>query len=57
MLYMLCSAEEEISLMKMELDKYGINMPSFGKIGGILTNQVCVCVCVCVQFLARNGKI
>lgn len=34
--------EEEISLMKMELDKYGINMPSFGKIGGILTNQMSV---------------
>ena len=28
--------------MKKELDKYGINMPSFGKIGGILANEVCV---------------
>ena len=32
--------EEEISAMKKELDKYGIQMPSFGKIGGILTNEV-----------------
>ena len=30
--------------MKQELDKYGINMPSFGKIGGILTSEVCVCM-------------
>ena len=36
-----CScAEEEISEMRRELDKYGINMPSFGKIGGILATQV-----------------
>ena len=27
--------------MQLELDKYGINMPSFGKIGGVLANQVC----------------
>ena len=33
-------SEEEISAMKKELDKYGINMPSFGKIGGILANEV-----------------
>ena len=26
--------------MQMELDKYGIHMPSFGKIGGILANEV-----------------
>lgn len=26
--------------MRRELDKYGINMPSFGKIGGILANEV-----------------
>jgi hypothetical protein len=32
--------EEEISAMKIELDKYGINMPSFGKIGGILANEM-----------------
>ena len=34
------TSEEEISAMKRELDKYGINMPSFGKIGGILANEV-----------------
>ena len=34
------STEEEISAMKKELDKYGIQMPSFGKIGGILANEV-----------------
>ena len=28
--------------MQLELDKYGINMPSFGKIGGILANEVIV---------------
>ena len=28
--------------MQLELDKYGINMPSFGKIGGILANEVMV---------------
>ena len=33
-------AEEEISTMQLELEKYGINMPSFGKIGGILANEV-----------------
>ena len=26
--------------MKSELEKYGIQMPSFGKIGGILANEV-----------------
>lgn len=34
------SLEEEISAMKSELEKYGIQMPSFGKIGGILANEV-----------------
>ncbi|KAM9352702.1 ras GTPase-activating-like protein IQGAP3 [Symphorus nematophorus] len=32
--------EEEINNMKMELDKYGIQMPAFNKIGGILTNEL-----------------
>lgn len=32
--------EEEISNMRKELEKYGIQMPSFGKIGGILANEV-----------------
>ena len=33
-------AEEEINAMKQALDKYGINMPAFGKIGGILANEM-----------------
>lgn len=37
--------EEEISAMKLELDKYGITMPSFGKIGGILANEVSYVIC------------
>ena len=32
--------EEEISAMRKELEKYGIQMPAFSKIGGILTNEV-----------------
>lgn len=32
--------EEEISAMKQELEKYGIQMPAFSKIGGILANEV-----------------
>ena len=28
--------------MKKELDKYGIQMPAFGKIGGILASEVCI---------------
>ena len=34
------SLEEEISAMKLALEKYGIRLPSFGKIGGILANEV-----------------
>uniref|UniRef100_A0A673CHR1 IQ motif containing GTPase activating protein 3 n=1 Tax=Sphaeramia orbicularis TaxID=375764 RepID=A0A673CHR1_9TELE len=34
--------EEEINNMKLELDKYGIQMPAFNKIGGILTNELSV---------------
>uniref|UniRef100_A0A4W4G6A0 IQ motif containing GTPase activating protein 3 n=1 Tax=Electrophorus electricus TaxID=8005 RepID=A0A4W4G6A0_ELEEL len=34
--------EEEINNMKMELDKYGIQMPAFSKIGGILANELSV---------------
>ncbi|XP_010751537.2 ras GTPase-activating-like protein IQGAP3 isoform X2 [Larimichthys crocea] len=34
--------EEEITNMKMELDKYGIQMPAFSKIGGILANELSV---------------
>lgn len=32
--------EEEISAMRAELDKYGIQMPAFGKIGGILATEM-----------------
>lgn len=34
--------EEEISAMRKELDKYGIQMPAFSKIGGILANEVSI---------------
>ncbi|XP_044127441.1 ras GTPase-activating-like protein IQGAP3 isoform X1 [Bufo gargarizans] len=34
--------EEEISHMKSELDKYGLQMPAFSKIGGILANELSV---------------
>ncbi|XP_068032499.1 ras GTPase-activating-like protein IQGAP2 isoform X3 [Anomalospiza imberbis] len=34
--------EEEISNMRKELDKYGIQMPSFSKIGGILASELSV---------------
>uniref|UniRef100_A0A672FPA2 Calponin-homology (CH) domain-containing protein n=1 Tax=Salarias fasciatus TaxID=181472 RepID=A0A672FPA2_SALFA len=34
--------EEEITNMKLELDKYGIQMPVFNKIGGILANELSV---------------
>ncbi|KAJ8285564.1 hypothetical protein GJAV_G00028290 [Gymnothorax javanicus] len=34
--------EEEISNVRKELDKYGIQMPTFSKIGGILANELSV---------------
>ncbi|XP_047454729.1 ras GTPase-activating-like protein IQGAP3 [Mugil cephalus] len=34
--------DEEISNMKLELDRYGIQMPAFNKIGGILSNELSV---------------
>ncbi|OWF47735.1 ras GTPase-activating-like protein IQGAP1 isoform X2 [Mizuhopecten yessoensis] len=34
--------EEEISAMRLELEKYGIQMPAFSKIGGILANELTV---------------
>ncbi|XP_063051320.1 ras GTPase-activating-like protein IQGAP2 [Engraulis encrasicolus] len=34
--------EEEISIMTKELEKYGIQMPTFSKIGGILANELSV---------------
>uniref|UniRef100_A0A8C9NNE2 IQ motif containing GTPase activating protein 3 n=1 Tax=Serinus canaria TaxID=9135 RepID=A0A8C9NNE2_SERCA len=39
----LCSApEEEINNMKRELEKYGLQLPAFSKIGGILANELSV---------------
>jgi len=32
--------DEEINAMRLELEKYGIQMPAFSKIGGILANEV-----------------
>lgn len=40
-------AEEEISNMRKELEKYGIQMPSFSKIGGILANELSVDEAAC----------
>ena len=33
--------------MQKELDKYGIQMPQFGKIGGILANELSVDEAAC----------
>ena len=33
-------SEEQISAMRKELEKYGIQMPAFSKIGGILESEV-----------------
>ncbi len=41
------STEEEISNMRKELDKYGIQMPTFSKIGGILANELSVDEAAC----------
>ncbi|KAH0509022.1 Ras GTPase-activating-like protein IQGAP1 [Microtus ochrogaster] len=38
----LTHGEEEINNMKSELEKYGIQMPAFSKIGGILANELSV---------------
>ena len=40
-------SEEEISNMRKELEKYGIQMPSFSKIGGILANELSVDEAAC----------
>lgn len=40
-------AEEEINNMKSELEKYGIQMPAFSKIGGILANELSVDEAAC----------
>lgn len=41
------SPEEEISNMRSELDKYGIQMPAFSKIGGILASELSVDEAAC----------
>ncbi len=40
-------SEEEINNMKIELEKYNIQMPAFGKIGGILANELSVDEAAC----------
>lgn len=42
--------EEEISNMRSELEKYGIQMPAFSKIGGILANELSVDEAACESF-------
>lgn len=39
--------EEEISNMRKELEKYGIQMPAFSKIGGILASELSVDEAAC----------
>lgn len=39
--------EEEINNMKIELEKYNIQMPAFSKIGGILANELSVDEAAC----------
>lgn len=41
--------EEEINNMKIELEKYGIQMPAFSKIGGILANELSVDEAACKE--------
>lgn len=41
------ATEEEISNMRKELDKYGIHMPAFSKIGGILADELSVDEAAC----------
>ena len=38
--FMFLSSDEQISAMRKELEKYGIQMPAFSKIGGILESEV-----------------
>ena len=38
--HMFLPSEEQISAMRKELEKYGIQMPAFSKIGGILESEV-----------------
>lgn len=42
--------------MKSELEKYGIQMPAFSKIGGILANELSVDEAACKQGLGCRGE-
>lgn len=46
-----CLSEEEINNMKIELEKYNIQMPAFSKIGGILANELSVDEAACEHYL------
>ena len=39
--------EEQLTIMQKELEKYGIHMPQFNKIGGILANEMSVDEAAC----------
>lgn len=47
------TVEEELSNMRKELDKYGIQMPQFNKIGGILANELSVDEATCTLILIK----
>jgi len=47
-------SEEEIDNMKSELEKYGIQMPAFSKIGGILANELSVDEAACERGRGLN---
>lgn len=49
-------AEEEINNMKIELEKYGIQMPAFSKIGGILANELSVDEAACKEGALHNSR-
>lgn len=48
--------EEEINNMKSELEKYGIQMPAFSKIGGILANELSVDEAACKRVSDVTGR-
>lgn len=52
-------SEEEINNMKIELEKYNIQMPAFSKIGGILANELSVdeAACECLLILLVFYKL
>ena len=43
--------EEQVTIMQSELTKYGIKMPQFSKIGGILANELSVDEATCKSFI------